>query len=189
MKKKIILLLALSFARVSAQEVIVEIKILDEKKGNYWVQVADRNCGAKSNGINSYGEYYSWSTEKNVKVSDEASKACAEFRGDGGHTDWRLPNSKEVLMIMNKCKREENYAVLKNEREDTTSVIFFPYAGMMSQEKGNKPYDVGKFGCFWGQNSFRSNLAISFMLSKIYCNNPLEVKQNKLSVRCVRTVK
>ncbi|MEG1463342.1 MAG: hypothetical protein RSC11_00385 [Mucinivorans sp.] len=37
MKKKIILLLALSFARVSAQEVIVEIKtdskILDEKKG------------------------------------------------------------------------------------------------------------------------------------------------------------
>ncbi|MEG1037188.1 MAG: DUF1566 domain-containing protein, partial [Mucinivorans sp.] len=171
------------------KEIKTDSKILDEKKGNYWVQVADRNCGAKSNGINSYGEYYSWSTEKNVKVSDEASKACAEFRGDGGHTDWRLPNSKEVLMIMNKCKREENYAVLKNEREDTTSVIFFPYAGMMSQEKGNKPYDVGKFGCFWGQNSFRSNLAISFMLSKIYCNNPLEVKQNKLSVRCVRTVK
>lgn len=189
MKKIFILLLALNFARVSAQEVTVEVKILDKKTGEYWIQVADKNCGAKSNSINSYGEYYSWSTEKNAKVSDEASKACTEFRGDGGHTDWRLPNSKELLVIMNKCKREENYATLKNERGDTTSVIFFPYSGMISQEKGNEPYNVGKFGYFWGENSFRSTGAIAMILSKGYYNNPSEAKQNKFSVRCVRTVK
>lgn len=189
MKKTIILLLALNLTRVSAQEVIVEVKIIDGKKGDYHIQVADRNCGAKSNSINSYGEYYSWSTESKAKVSDEASKACEEFRGDGGHTDWRLPNSKEILAIMNKCKREENYATLNNERGDATSVIFFPYAGMISQEKGDKPYDVGKFGYYWGMNSFRSNLAISMILSKGHYNNPLEEKLNKFSVRCVRTVK
>lgn len=192
MKTKITLLLLLFMVipKLKAQETTVVIKILDTKNGDYFIQVADRNCGANSNSINSYGDYYSWSTgqkSSDKKVSDEAAKACMEFRG-GGYTDWRLPSSKEILAIMNRCKLEENYATLKNERGDA-SVIFLPYAGMISGAKMGEVSGAGEIGYFWGAEGFRSNSAISMMLSKLYYNNPLEVKINKLSVRCIRPVK
>ena len=186
-----ILLLTMSTLSLKAQEVIVEIKVSNKEIGDYWIQVADRNCGANSNGLNSYGDYYSWSLgekAKERKVCDAASKACDEFNG-GGHSDWRLPETREVMALMTKCKPEARYATLKSERVDTAATIYFPYAGMISEEK-TKPTRIGKVSFFWTSNGYNSSkYALALTFSEGFYNNPLESKKDKLSVRCVRTIK
>lgn len=191
--RKLILLftLAVAFMNLNAQEKSAQIKVTNKKTGDYWIEVADRNCKAQSNGINAYGAYYSWSegeNSKDRKVPDAAAKACKEFQG-GGYTDWRLPEIEEVWALMRKCKTHSAYASLQNEKGDTTAVIYFPYAGIIENE-ALKPVELNQRGYFWtafGKGS--SAIGVALDLAKGFANNPGISKKSKLSVRCVRTVK
>lgn len=176
---------------LNAQETSVQIKVTNKKTGDYWIEVADRNCEAQSNGINAYGAYYSWNDgekAKDRKTAGAAVKACKEFQG-GGHTDWRLPEIEEVWALMRKCKTHLAHASLQNERGDTTAVIYFPYAGMIEQN-AQKPTELNQRGYFWtafGKGG--SALGVALDLAKGFANNPGIPKKAKLSVRCVRSVK
>ena len=178
----------LGATEINAQEVTVQIKVTNKKTGDYFIEVADRNCGAQSNGINSYGEYYPWSNgtkASELKASDAAGKACAEFRG-AGHTDWRLPAPEEVRALMEKCKTETTYATIQSDKGDTTAVVYLPYAGIIELGKA-EPIRVGKYGYFWTAASY-GGTAVVLELSKNFANNPGNSKKERLSVRCVRTV-
>lgn len=186
--RKIILtiILALGTITVNAQETAVQIKVENKKAGNYWIEVADRNCGAQSNGINSYGKHYSWSMGSKAserKVADVAGRACTEFVG-GGHSDWRLPVIEEVWALMHKCIPGAVYATLKSERGDTE--VYFPYAGMIDPDT-TEPIMVDKGGYFWSAyGSGGSETAVVLEFSDGFANNPTLSKKGQASVRCVR---
>lgn len=191
--KRIILsfILILVVMNLSAQETSVQIQVTNKKTGDYWMEVADRNCGAQSNGINSYGKYYSWSDgEKSSdrKSPDAAAKACKEFQG-GGHTDWRLPEIEEIWALMKKCKTHSAYASLQSERADTTAIIYLPYAGMI-EPNAKAPIELSQRGYFWSAfGKGGSTVGVALDLANGFVNNPGIPKNSKLSVRCVRTVK
>lgn len=184
-------ILTLAIMDLHAQETSVQIKVNNKKTGDYWIEVADRNCGAQSNNINSYGKYYSWSdggNSKDRKAPDAAAKACKEFQG-GGYTDWRLPAIEEVWALMSKCKTFATYASLQSERGDATAIIYFPYAGMIEPET-NEPIELNQRGYFWtAYGKGGSTIGVSLDLTNGGANNPGIPKKSKLSVRCVRTVK
>ncbi|MEG0518847.1 MAG: DUF1566 domain-containing protein [Bacteroidales bacterium] len=183
--------LVLVIINLSAQEISVQIKVAGKKTSDYWIEVADRNCGAQSNGINSYGKYYSWSEgEKSAerKSPDAAAKACKEFQG-GGHNDWRLPEIEEIWVLMKKCKTHPTYASLQSEQGDTTAIIYFPYAGMI-EPNAKAPIELNQRGYFWSAfGKGGSALGVALDLANGFVNNPGIPKKSKSSVRCVRTIK
>lgn len=184
-------ILTLAIMDLNAQETSVLIKVTNKKLGDYWIEVADRNCGVQSNGINSYGKYYTWSdgeNSKDRKTPDAAAKACKEFQG-GGHTDWRLPIIEEVWALMRECKTHSTYASLQNKRGDTAGIIYFPYAGIIDPET-NETIELNQRGYFWtAYGKGGSAIGVALELANGVTNNPGIPKKSKLSVRCVRTVK
>ena len=196
MKKLIattMLCLALSTPWVMAQS-DVEINI-KHKKADYWIEVADKNCGATSNKINSYGTHYVWNGSADAKTraimgegASEVGAACKNFRG-GDAEGWRLPTASEVRFMMNRFELSSNHAVLRAERGDKTGFAYFPFAGYKESADAGLHY-VNEAGAYWtSDGNKKSKYASILFLTSEYPNNSMQLKTFALSARCVRTVK
>lgn len=197
MKKATFLIMALFLIvtlRAQEKETKVEIEIKSKKGKSYWIEIADRNCGAMSDKMNSFGDYYAWNkntTAKERKMmgvsSDEVGLACKNFKG-GEKEGWRLPNAKEINAIMKKVKNLEGHGVIYNERGDTKHFVYLPYAGYIPTGS-DTPIEVGITGAYWSSEGRKSSrYALLLYMKKEYINNPIFLKTDRLPVRCVRTV-
>ncbi len=195
MKLKILTFILAAFATfsVSAQgAVVVEI---DNKKGeSYWLEIADRNVGASSNRINSYGEYFAWNTDSSIKArkvmgekENEVGYGVKKFNTDG-KGEWRLPNRKELQAILSRIVHMNGSAAIYNERGDKTKFTYLPYAG--KKGNGGAIEGLGALGIYWTSEGLKSSkYAIALEISKDLANNPLIFKTDFASIRCVRVVK
>lgn len=178
MKNIFILLTSLLISQIIfAEEHSVIIRIQSQTE-SYYIEVADRNCGAISNGVNHCGNYKDW---------NEAKIAAREFNGMQ-YTDWRLPNDIETEVILSKLKLISSYAILQNEVGDSTKVVYFPYGGYITSKK-HRVKEQSETGYFWSSNSVNKRKAIVLELTESYYNNRVVKKKYKCNVRCVRTVK
>lgn len=198
MKKATFLIMALFLIvtlRAQEKETKVEIEIKSKKGKSYWIEIADRNCGAMSDKMNSFGDYYAWNkntTAKERKMmgvsSDEVGLACKNFKG-GEKEGWRLPTAEEIVTIMRKAKtQQKGYAVIYNERGNTEHFVYLPYAGYIPTGS-DTPVKVGVEGVYWSSEGRKSSpYALALYLRENFFNNPLYLKTDRLPVRCVRTV-
>lgn len=198
MKKAVFLMMVIfsTLALMAQQkETKVEIEIKNKKGNSYWIEIADRNCGAMSDKVNSFGKYYAWNINTAAKErkimgisSDEVGFACKNFEG-GEKEGWRLPTAKEIAAIMIKAKtQQEGYAVIYNEKGNTEHFVYIPYAGYVPTGS-NTPAKVGIEGVYWSSEGRKSSqYALALYLRENFFNNPIFLKTDRLPVRCVRTV-
>ncbi|RHV87989.1 DUF1566 domain-containing protein [Culturomica massiliensis] len=196
--KKAVFLMTVIFSTLALmaqqKETKVEIEIKNKKGNNYWIEIADRNCGAMSDKVNSFGKYYAWNmaaTAKERKTpgtsSDEVGSACKNFKG-GEKEGWRLPTASEMEAIMKRIEARKDYAVIYSEKGDTAQCVYIPYASYIPTGS-DTPAKVGTEGVYWsGEGRKSSQWALAFHFKEKFINNPIFLKTDRLQVRCVRTV-
>ena len=158
-------------AQLTDKSVEVNIK---HRKTNYWIEVADRNCGATSNKINSYGSHYVWNEETDSKArefmgmgSNEVGSACDNFRS-GKSEGWRLPTAFEIRFMMSKLDLKETHAVLASERGDVSQFVYFPFAGYNESSESSLHY-LNKAGVYWTID-YEILTSVSRRIKRVYIN-------------------
>ncbi|MFI3314313.1 MAG: FISUMP domain-containing protein [Rikenellaceae bacterium] len=183
------------FAQNSAEIKTIKLEIEGKKNGEaYFIEIADRNVGASSNKINSFGEYYAWNNSNAPRERitmgtnrDEVGYAVEKFKAENGG-DWRLPTRKELNAIMNNIDRKDGNIVIYNQKGDATKFIYLPYSGTI--DENGELSGAGRIGMYWTSDGMKkSKFAIALEVTKTAINNPQILKSTVMSVRCVRNVK
>ena len=184
------LLLVAPFAQAQSN---IEVNI-KHKNTPYWIEVADRNCGATSNKINSYGDLYVWNESTDSKArefmgtsSTSVGSACDNFRG-GKAEGWRLPTASEVRFLMSKLELKSTHAILRSERNDTTQFAYLPFGGYKESTTSARS-NLNRAGAYWtSEGNKRSKYASILFITSEFPNNSMQPKTFALSARCVRDV-